>query len=209
MSNRNRARKRRAVAQAAVAPAPAAQPAKKAQPPARPRSAPRRPTTAEAVPGFERAALIAAGCAALVAFLIYALTVEPSVPTGDSGELISAAYVFGVAHPPGYPLYMLLGYLVSHLPGGSPALWMNLFSAFLDALAVGVVFLTIHRLVSLRAGGVSRRWTPFVAATVGALLLAFSSLFWAYSVVAEQSEICRSRYNRNSENVFLARLGDL
>jgi hypothetical protein len=78
---------------------------------------------------------------------------------------------------------MLLGYLVSHLPGGSPALWMNLLSAFLDALAVGVVFLTIHRLLSLRA--VSRRWTPFVAAAVGALLLAFSSLFWAYSVVAE------------------------
>ena len=70
-------------------------------------------------------------------------------------------------------------------PKSSPALWLNLFSAFLDALAVGVVFLTIHRLVSLRAGGVSRRWTPFVAATVGALLLAFSSLFWAYSVVAE------------------------
>src|SRR5262249_34308653 len=112
----------------------------------------------------------------------------PSLPTGDSGELITSAYVHGVAHPPGYPLYMLLGYPVSHLPGGSPALWMNLLSALLDALAVGVVFLTIHRLASLRADGapaVSRRWTPYVAATVGSLLLAFSSLFWAYSVVAE------------------------
>jgi 4-amino-4-deoxy-L-arabinose transferase-like glycosyltransferase len=186
MSNRNRARKRRTVPQAAVTAAPAAQrPAKQAQPAAKPKPAPRRPVTTEAVPGLERAALIAAGCAALLAFLVYALTVEPSVPTGDSGELISAAYVFGVAHPPGYPLYMLLGYLVSHLPGGSPALWMNQLSAFLDALAVGVVFLTIHRLVSLRAGTASRRWTPFVAAAVGALLLAFSSLFWAYSVVAE------------------------
>jgi hypothetical protein len=182
MSNRNRARKRRTVAQAA--PAPAVQrPAKQAQPAPPSRSAARRPVVVEDVPGLDRAALVAAGCAALVAFLVYALTVEPSLPTGDSGELISAAYVFGVAHPPGYPLYMLLGYLVSHLPGGSPALWMNLLSAFLDALAVGVVFLTIHRLVSVRAG--SRRWTPFVAATAGGMLLAFSSLFWAYSVVAE------------------------
>ena len=66
--------------------------------------------------------LVAAGVAALVAFVVYALTVEPTVPTGTRGELIAAAYVLGVAHPPGYPLYMLLGYLASHLPGGSPAL---------------------------------------------------------------------------------------
>jgi Protein of unknown function (DUF2723) len=172
-----RARKRRDLASSVVA-----------QTPARPQ--PRSPgldprPRVVAVPRFTRAALVAAGCAAFVAFLVYALTLEPSVPTGDSGELITAAYVFGVAHPPGYPLYMLLGYLASHLPGGSPALWMNLLSAFLDAVAVGVVFLTIHRIVSLRGGTASRRWMPLVPAAVGALLLAFSSLFWAYSVVAE------------------------
>src|SRR5262249_43548805 len=135
MSNRNRARKRRTVATTAVAPpAAAARPAK--QP--RPKPESRRPTSTRVIPGFDRVALIAAGVAALVAFVVYALTVEPSLPTGDSGELITSAYVHGVAHPPGYPLYMLLGYPVSHLPGGSPALWMNLLSALLDALAVGV-----------------------------------------------------------------------
>ncbi len=119
-----------------------------------------------------------AGLVALVAFAVYAVTVEPSVPTGDSGELIAAATVLGVAHPPGYPLYMLLGHLATLLPGGSPALRMNLLSALLDAVAVGVVFLVIHRLVSVRADGTaapSRRSTPFVAAACGSLLLAFSS----------------------------------
>jgi hypothetical protein len=101
------------------------------------------------------------------------------VPTGDGGELISAAYALGVAHPPGYPLYTMLGYLATHVPGVSPALGMNLLSALLDALAVGVVFLVVQRLVQVG------RWTGHAAAAVGSLLLAFSSLYWAYSVVAE------------------------
>jgi len=181
MSNRKRARKRRAVGPAAVTAPPAAPPRPTKQQ-ARPKPEPRRAPVAPGVP-FERGALIGAGGAALVAFVIYALTVQPSVPAGDSGELITAAYTHGISHPPGYPLYMIIGYAVSHLPGASPALWMNLLSALFDALAVGVVFLVVYRLVAPRDAG--RRWTPYVAATVGALLLAFSSLFWAYSVVAE------------------------
>ena len=43
---------------------------------------------------------------ALPALALYTATVEPSVPAGDSGELITAAATFGVAHPPGYPLYI-------------------------------------------------------------------------------------------------------
>jgi 4-amino-4-deoxy-L-arabinose transferase-like glycosyltransferase len=182
MSTRNRARKRRAVTLAAVAaPPPAAtRPAKQARPKPEPhRAAP----VAPGVP-FERGSLIAAGGAALVAFVTYALTVQPSTPSGDSGELITAAYTHGISHPPGYPLYMIIGYAVSHLPGASPALWMNLLSALFDAIAVGVVFLVSYRLVASHRDA-ARRWTPYVAASVGALLLAFSSLFWSYSVVAE------------------------
>jgi hypothetical protein len=62
-----------------------------------------------------------AGAAAvgLIAFLIYALTVEHTVPTGDSGELIATAYVLGVAHPPGYPLWTMLAHIASLAPGGA------------------------------------------------------------------------------------------
>jgi hypothetical protein len=181
MSNRNRARKRRTATPAAVAsPPPAARQAKQQWP----KPEPRRQAAVQTLPGFDRSAVIAAGLAALVAFVFYALTVQPSVPAGDSGELISSASVLGVAHPPGYPLYMILGHLATLLPGGSAALRMNLLSGLLDAIAVGVVFLTIHRLVSVCADA-GRRWTPYVAAVTGSLLLAFSSLFWAYSLVAE------------------------
>ncbi len=126
-----------------------------------------------------------AGAAAvgLIAFLIYALTVEHTVPTGDSGELIATAYVLGVAHPPGYPLWTMLAHIASLAPGGSVALRVNLMSGLLDAIAVGIVFLTIHRLATY--AGAAWRWLPYAAAATGSLLLAFSSLFWAYSVVAE------------------------
>src|SRR5690242_6510647 len=134
MSNRNRARRRRTGAPVAVAPPPAAKAAR--QP--RPAAALRRPEGGQAAPGVDRSPFVAAGVTGIVAFAVFALTVQPSVPAGDSGELITSAYVLGISHPPGYPLYMLLGYVVSHLPGGSPALWMNLLSAFVDALAIGV-----------------------------------------------------------------------
>ena len=135
-----------------------------------------------------REPLVVAGLVGAVAFVIYALTVEPGVPAGDSGDLISSAYVLGVPHPPGYPLYMLLGYVAMLLPGGSPALQMNLLSGLLDAVAVSLVFLVVYRLVTVGPNGdrfAARRWEPCVAGASAALLLAFSTLFWAYSVVAE------------------------
>jgi Protein of unknown function (DUF2723) len=130
----------------------------------------------------ERTAGLVAGGIGLAAFVLYALTAEHTVPSGDSGELIAAASVLGVAHPPGYPLYILLGHLATSLPGGSAALRMNLLSGALDAFAVAVVFLTSYRLIGTDSGRLPVR---LAAAAVGALLLAFSSLFWAYSVVAE------------------------
>jgi len=123
----------------------------------------------------------------LVAFVAYLVTLQRSVPTGDSGELITVAHVWGVAHPPGYPLFTILGHVFGWLPFGSVAFRANMLSALLDAAAVSVVFVIIHRLIA--AGGdrerVATPWAPLAAAATGALLLAFSSTFWEYSVVAE------------------------
>src|SRR5262249_33398270 len=138
-------------------------PARPARPP-RPVAAPQKATAPAASPApapaparvDDRAAFIGAGVVAAIAFVVYAVTVQPSVPPGDSGERISAASVLGVAHPPGYPLYMLIGHLVTLLPGGSPALRMNLLSGVFDAVAVGIVFMVVYRVVassSTRARG--------------------------------------------------------
>src|SRR5262249_40599985 len=100
----------------------------------------------------DRATFIGAGVVAAVAFALYALTVQPPVPPpvppAAGAELLPAAASLGAAPPPGYPLYMLLGHLATQLPGGSPALRMNLLSGLLDAIAVGIVFVVVHRLVA-------------------------------------------------------------
>jgi Protein of unknown function (DUF2723) len=121
----------------------------------------------------------------VLSLALYLLTLDTSLPTGDSGELISAAAVLGVAHPPGYPLFTLLGHLALLLPVGSDALRVNVLSAFLDATAVSVVYFAIHVVLVQAGTGARAAWNAVVAAAVGALLLAFSTTFWAYATVAE------------------------
>src|SRR5213593_112847 len=84
---------------------------------------------------LQRDRLIALG-ATLVAFCLYAATLLPGIGSGDTAEFQRVAPTLDVAHPTGYPLYTLLGWLWSHLPlGGTPAWRMNLFSAVASALA--------------------------------------------------------------------------
>ena len=63
-----------------------------------------------------------------------------------TGELITAAHELGVAHPPGYPLFTLLGKLfIVAIPWANPAWRMNLLNALLSAAAGGLLQLTVLR----------------------------------------------------------------
>ncbi|MEW5990762.1 MAG: DUF2723 domain-containing protein [Chloroflexota bacterium] len=137
---------------------------------------------------------MAAGVSAIAALTLYVRTLAPTVGTGDSGELSTVAATLGLAHPPGYPTFTVLGHLFTWLPVGDPAYRVNLMSAVLDALAVGVAVLIAGRLIeaahveAARGGpdaGPRRAWLPWAAAAVGGLALAFSTAFWRYSLVAE------------------------
>ena len=108
------------------------------------------------------------------AFVIYALTLYPSVPGGDSGELIAAAHTLGVAHPPGYPLFILLGKIFSLLPFGSVAWRINLLSAACDSAAAVLLCLAVTS------------WSDSLwAGLLSAGLFAFSPLVWSYAIAAE------------------------
>src|SRR5690242_10984557 len=91
---------------------------------------------------------IAGAILSVLWFLIYLTTVSPTVNFIDSGELISAAYEPGIAHAPGYPLYVLMGYVATHLLWGDVAWRLNVLSAFWGALAVGAAFIFIFDLSS-------------------------------------------------------------
>jgi len=115
-----------------------------------------------------------AAVAAIVTLGIYAATLGPVVYVGDSGELVACADRLAVAHPTGYPLYLIAGKLFSTVvPFGSVAWRMNLFSAVSGAgAAAAIVFLM------LRVGA------PRMAALATSLVYALGPSFWLQSVVA-------------------------
>lgn len=94
-------------------------------------------------------------------FLLYLLTLAPTVTFEDSGELIAAAYTLGVPHQPGYPLFTIMGRVFTLLPFGNIAYRVNLMSAFLSALGAmflaGAVILLIDDLERMRRGRSSGR----------------------------------------------------
>lgn len=108
------------------------------------------------------------------ALLVYGLTLCRTVYFGDSGELAAAAAVLGVAHPPGYPLYTLLGRVLVALLPGEPALAVNGLSALAAALAAGSAAI-LARLLGARP----------VAAIAAGLLVIGSRTLWSQAVAAE------------------------
>jgi hypothetical protein len=82
--------------------------------------------------------------------------------------------VLGVAHNPGYPLYVLLTHPFSYIPVGTLAYRINLFSALMGAAAVALVYLSARRLQCRR-----------VVSLATALGLAFGRIFWSQALIAE------------------------
>ena len=94
-----------------------------------------------------QADLVCAGAVFLVALVMYSWTLAPTVTLTDSGELIVAAYGLGVAHPPGFPLWVMLAHLASLVPVGSVAVRINLSSAIFAAFASAVLTLVVVELL--------------------------------------------------------------
>ncbi|MFN3344432.1 MAG: DUF2723 domain-containing protein [Chloroherpetonaceae bacterium] len=77
----------------------------------------------------------------LIPFIVYVSTLAPSVTFTDSGELAAACASLGVAHPTGYPLFVILGFLWTTLPLPFSIIFkLNLFAAFCTALASALFF---------------------------------------------------------------------
>src|SRR5262249_51231753 len=74
----------------------------------------------------------------LTALVIYALTMTPGCPFWDPGETIAASNVLGIPHPPGTPLYMLVGRLFAMVPIG--AVGVRIIGLAVLSAALGVLF---------------------------------------------------------------------
>ncbi|GAM25052.1 hypothetical protein SAMD00019534_082270 [Acytostelium subglobosum LB1] len=111
----------------------------------------------------------------IVTLALYARTQYPSVAGGDAGELIINAHQLGIAHPPGYPLFTMLGRVFDKfIPFGTVGWRIALFSSFCGAICSAAMFLTVQLWVN-------DTWCAF--ATAG--LFTFSPLIWCYHIQGE------------------------
>jgi len=121
-----------------------------------------------------RADWLQAGAVALALFALYAATSPRTVALEDDGLFILSSYFLGVEHPPGYPLFTLIGHLFTYLPFGSVAYRVHLASALFGALTGGTAWLCARTLISGR-----------LPAYLAALALGLSPVFWSQAIIAE------------------------
>lgn len=128
----------------------------------------------------------------LSTILLYLATAAPDVMFTDSGELAGACTTFGVAHPTGYPLFILLGNLFTKLPlGMTPIQALNTFVALLMAISAVVfmlvadVLLTYLRQISTGRLAALSTTTIQIISACAALTYATARTIWSQATSLE------------------------
>ena len=132
---------------------------------------------------------ILAGIIFLFSLVVYILTMAPTTSFWDCGEFIATSVIMGVPHPPGTPLYLLLGNFFSQLPTfADTGARVNLISPIFSAFAVMFLYLIIVQLIE-QWHGKAKSWPDFLiiygSAIIGALTFAFTDSHWFNAVEAE------------------------
>jgi hypothetical protein len=132
-----------------------------------------------------------AGTVSSVALATYLYALAPGVAFIDSGELAAVVSTLGIAHPTGYPLFTLVGWLFSRLPlAHEQIVRLNVMAAILCAAGVFmfvlITDLVVRRISRGRTEQSAGNATLRNATAAGAgLLLAFSETYWSQALVIE------------------------
>lgn len=125
----------------------------------------------------------------LISFIVYLRTIAPTTSFWDCGEFITCSYILGIPHPPGAPLYLILGRVFSMLPWAEDiGLRVNVISSIVTALAVMFTYLITIQLIRFWRGipiSLSDKLILYCSGIVSALALAFSDSVWFNAVEAE------------------------
>lgn len=131
----------------------------------------------------------AAALSFIAAFITYLLTMQPTVPFWDCGEFAAAAWALQIPHPPGAPLWTLVGRVGMLLPTFSDTVARyNLLSVLSSALTVLLLYLTLVKVLRIWRG---RRAKPtdmlmtIGGALIGALSYTWTDSFWFNAVECE------------------------
>jgi hypothetical protein len=127
----------------------------------------------------------------LVSFILYMITLEPTASFWDCGEFIAVAHGLQVTHPPGAPLFLLIGRMFTmFMPPDLVAYAMNTMSALTSALTVMFLFSITVKLIKRwkdapETWTSAEKWSVFGGAFIGAVAFAVSDTFWFSAVEAE------------------------
>ncbi|MFY8007883.1 MAG: DUF2723 domain-containing protein [Sediminibacterium sp.] len=131
----------------------------------------------------------------LIACTVYVMTAEPGGSFWDCGEFVSSCFKLQIPHPPGAPLFVLLGRVFIVAFGDDPmtaARAVNIMSALASGFTILFLFWTITHFARRIAGvkisdtlTASQVWTIMGAGAVGALAYTFSDSFWYSAVEGE------------------------
>lgn len=139
---------------------------------------------------FDRTNAIVAGVVFAIAFIVYALTVQRSFSFWDCGEFIACSYILGIPHPPGTPLFVLMGRVMSLIPFVEDISYrINYLSVISSSFTALFSYLVTVRMVGYFFGDQKdaplNRWTAYIGGVVGGLFVAFSTTNWSNSVESE------------------------
>ena len=141
-----------------------------------------------------RSGRVGAALVAGLALVVYVRTLLPGEAFGDWGEMQTVPHILGVAHPTGYPTYILLAWLAELLPIGSVAFRANLLSAVFVAATLATLVLIAIRLgvrpslaiaAGLAIGAVGTVWAAATVAEVNPLHMLFAALILHRALVWE------------------------
>lgn len=126
----------------------------------------------------------------LAAFIVYLRTMAPTASFWDCGEFITVSQILGIPHPPGYPLYAIVGRVtILLLPFFSEIAYrVNMLSPFFSALTIAMVYLLTVKLIEVWRGRPRDALDELMLHLAGisaALFLAFSPSWWDNSIEAE------------------------
>ena len=132
-----------------------------------------------------RPSYLAAGIVTLAVLLLYIITLAPSTAMWDTSEYMAAAYTLGLPHPPGNPLFVLIGRVFSIIPlfGPNVATRINVLAALCSAVSAGMWFLVTERVL---VGWFPQRWQRITGGVLAALIGATAFTVWNQSVVNEK-----------------------
>ncbi len=131
-----------------------------------------------------RPSYLAAAIVTALVFVLYLVTLAPSTAMWDTSEYITAAYTLGLPHPPGNPLFVLIGRVFAILPiAKSVAVRINVLAAVCSAVSAGAWFLITERVL---VGWFAERWQRILGGALAALIGGTAFTVWNQSVVNEK-----------------------